>query len=116
VESAAGVLPRRQPGQRRADPALTVRYACPRCGGAHPAAECGVLAVRELDAIGLRRLRRAVLEELGRLVLARESTEDMGRLLAAIDSRLAREDGDRGPSLERRQRLAAERDAVRTGG
>lgn len=102
------VATRRQPGQGRMQSTVAVRYACPRCGGGeHPAAECGLepgLSVREL-----RRLRVRVEHELSDAVRHAQPFGDLVELLTAVESRIARHDGEAAPSLEKRQRVYAER-------
>jgi hypothetical protein len=105
---------RRQPGQGRASDALTIRYRCPHCGGEHPAAEC--VAVATIEGLSLRELRRLLgraEHELAEAVRHGQPYADLAAFVAAIESRIARDDGERAPSVERRQRLAAERSATR---
>jgi LPS sulfotransferase NodH len=68
--------------------------------------------LRDLDANGLRRLRRAVEHEIVVHVRAQQDVAELLGLLDAIEARLwdAKElEGERPPTLERRQQLAVER-------
>ena len=102
--SAREQLPQRRPTQcpprsyGRLTPPLTVRYACPVCGGDHPPEDHGLAdgaGFRALDASGLRRLRAEALEELLHGVLngaERDHLERVAQLVGRVDARLARPD------------------------
>jgi hypothetical protein len=100
----------RQPHQRRADPAVTRRYACPRCGQAgHTAAECDARVTR-LDTRELLELRALVLEELGATLLGGGEPDHLQAVLGVlrgVEARMARESDAPVPSFGRRQTLAA---------
>jgi hypothetical protein len=75
---------------------VTVRHACPVCGGDHPPEDHGLAdgaGFRALDASGLRRLRAEALEELLHGVLdgaERDHLERVAQLVSRIDARLER--------------------------
>jgi hypothetical protein len=77
---------------------LTVRYACPICGGGHPPEDHGLAdgaGFRALDGDGLRRLRAEALEELLHGVLAdaeRDHLVRVAQLVRKVDARLERLD------------------------
>ena len=104
-------MARRQPHQRRADPAVARRYACPVCGEAgHTAAECDARVAR-LDSRQLLDLRALVLEELGATLLGggdRDHLQAVLGVLRGVEARMAREGDGPVPTFSRRQALAAE--------
>ena len=75
---------------------LTVRHACPACGGDHPPEDHGLAdgaGFRALDASGLRRLRAQAVEELVSGVLygaERDHLERVAQLVGRVDARLER--------------------------
>ena len=77
---------------------LTVRSACPTCGGDHPPEDHGLAdgaGFRALDPDGLRRLRVEALEELLHGVLdgaERDHLERVAQLVGRVDARLERLD------------------------
>lgn len=106
--------PFRTPGQGRADPELRVSFACPICSGDHPRAEHGV---HTLDRRTLVRLRARVEHEIVDRLRNAQPTGDLLGLLASVEARLRRlGEGDEAPTVERRQRISAEkRSAFSTG-
>src|SRR4051794_35485457 len=101
--------------KRRAPSDVTVTYACPRCGGDHPAVECEANETMEpLNARELGRLRSRVLAEVADSSLNAADDEHMRALVAllrAVDSKLGRRVEGPPPSLARRVMLEVERGA-----
>jgi hypothetical protein len=97
----------------RASPApVKVTYRCGVCGRSHPTSAHDLSpAGRRLDAGQLRALRAEVTVELARAVRHHAEDETLRRmcvLLDALDARIGEIERRDAPTVERRQRIAAE--------